>query len=132
MIISYLVTLLFNIFPPQEPRDISLYLLEFERIDNRVDVLVNDSIVFASGTIDHNPVLEGYAVFIGDYFDRKKGENEVIIRVYNGHEPYDEREDDAHWMIKFVLKHKDEVVDKIWESNEDNQIGLVNEFQYFF
>lgn len=101
------------------------YTLKFSRVDNLIEVIVNDSLVYSSGIIDNNPALDGgVAVFLNKYLTPK--EDKVIIRLYNGHPPYTEQ-DDMHWELECQLFKGDEEIEYIWEMADDNQIGLVFE-----
>lgn len=104
------------------------YTFIFDKIDNKVEILVNDSIVYTSGTIDNNPNLgKDFQIYLGNYLT--EDEDRVVLRVYNGHEPY-ENEEDQHWEIKYVLNQGSEEYDYVWEYADDNTIGLVFEEEY--
>ncbi|SNS59215.1 hypothetical protein SAMN05421640_0792 [Ekhidna lutea] len=106
------------------------YIVIFDRIDNSVEILVNDSIVYQSGIIDNNPFLgDTYKIPLSIYLTEKK--DEVIIRLYNGHPPYTEQSD-THWEIKYVIMNGDEQIDYFWDYADDNQVGLVFEEKYYF
>ncbi len=127
--LSKLLLTLFAFLPTSgETRETNDYTFIFDKIDNKVEILVNDSIVYTSGTIDNNPNLgDDYQIYIGNFLTKE--EDLVVLRVYNGHEPYQD-EEDPHWEIKYVLNQGDEEYDYVWEYADDNAIGLVFEEEY--
>lgn len=128
MLSKLLIILLPFCLGPNTEDQMNDFTFIFDKIDNKVEILVNDSIVYTSGTIDNNPNLEGdYEIYLGNFLT--KAEDIVLIRVYNGHEPY-ENEKDEHWEIKYVLNEGSAEYDYVWEYGDDNAIGLVFEEEY--
>ena len=106
------------------------HVIIFYRIDNSVEILVNDSIVYESGIIHNNPSLgDTYKIPLGIYLT--DAQDEVIIRVNNGVPP-NEEQNDTHWEIKYSIFNGDERIDYFWDYSDDNEIGLVFEERYFF
>lgn len=123
--ISFLLLFFFQPHSSQQEH----YYINFEKIDNRVDILVNDSLMYTSGTIDFNPDLtEVYSVYLGNFLTPKK--DKVVVRLYNGHEPY-ENEEDSSWELKYVLLKNEDLVDYVWESENDGRIGVVFEMTHY-
>lgn len=127
------ILLFFRLFLPfthtdlMEPKE--HYYIQFERIDNRADILVNDSLVYSSGTIDFNPELnELHSIYLGNFLTSEL--DKVVVRIYNGHEPYLD-EDDKHWEIKYVLLENEDLVDYVWEYEDDGTIGVVFEMIHY-
>lgn len=91
---------------------------------------MNDSLVFTSGIIDHNPNLEDkFSCNISNWLTN--GKDEVIIRLYNAYEPYNVDQNDQHWEIEYVL-HKGKLeFDFMWDSKDDYRQGLVFEEKYY-
>lgn len=105
------------------------YTIVFDRIDNKVEVMVNDSLVFSSGIIDNNPDLKSdYKVYLGNYLTESK--DEVIIRLYNGFEPYQDQ-DDKHWEIQYVILKGEEEYEYMWDYEDDYRLGIVFEEKYY-
>ena len=85
--------------------------------------------MYTSGTIDFNPDLtEVYSVYLGNFLTPKK--DKVVVRLYNGHEPY-ENEEDSSWELKYVLLKNEDLVDYVWESENDGRIGVVFEMTHY-
>ena len=105
-------------------------LVSFSKIDNKVTISVNDSLVYDSGTVDFNQQLNNnLSVQLGNYLT--KGRDKVIIRLYNGHEPYLKDEEDKHWEIEYQIIKNGVEIDLMWDMGDDNKKGLVFEEKYF-
>lgn len=105
------------------------FTIAFDRIDNLAEIVVNDSLIYSSGAIDFNPDLEGsITVYLGSFLTNKK--DKVVIKLYNGHEPY-QVQDDSHWELKYVIFRGDEEYETVWEYADDRKIGLVFEEVYY-
>ncbi len=106
------------------------YQLEFIQVDNKVEVLVNDSLIYTSNTLDNNPNIEGgLEVNLRPYLTNNR--DEVIVKLYNGHEPYNKDEDDKHWEIEYSLWLNQTEYDLMWNEGDDNRTGLVSEEKYY-
>lgn len=102
------------------------YILAFNKVDNKVDVFINDSLIYTSGFIGYSPELD-LQVDFGQFI---KNGNEVLrIELYNGYEPYDDQIDPL-WEVRYDLIIEGEIVDFIHEYGDDNGIGKVFETQY--
>ncbi len=107
------------------------YTFAFYKIDNKVNIIINDSLVFTSGEFDQNPDLEGNFTsnitrFLTDEQD------EVTIQLYNGFEPYPKDQKDQHWEIEYSLFKNGEEIDLMWNEGDDFKTGLVFEAKYYF
>ncbi len=119
-------TLLFMQNPDYKEKD---YLIRFHRIDNKVDIIVNDSLVYTSGVIDSNPDFKGEkTLYLGSYLTNEV--DEVVIKVYNGRKPYIVK--DKHWEIEYVIEKKGIEYEYMWDEGNNNEVGLVFEEKHFF
>lgn len=129
IIMTALLLLLSLIFLFQKQTDI--YIISFYQIDNKVEIIINDSIIYSSGEVDRNPDFEGLlTVNISKHLTRPK--NEVIVRLYNGFEPYPEDEKDKHWEIEYSILKNEQEIDFMWNEGDDFRNGLVFEERYLF
>lgn len=104
----------------------SKYILAFAKVDNTVNVYVNDSLIYTSGFIGHSPELDlkvDLGQFIADAEDR------IRIELFNGYPPYDDQIDPL-WEVRYDLIINGEIVDFIHEYADDNGIGKVYENEY--
>lgn len=102
------------------------YILALSKIDNSVNVYIEDSLVFASGTIHESPEVD----FQLDLTQFIKDESETLrIELFNGVEPYNSQID-PYWEIRYDLIIDGEIVDFVHEYGDDNGIGLVYENSY--
>ena len=102
------------------------YLLAISEIDNRVNVLVNDSLIFDSGTIHNSPEVN-FKIDLTPYVIT--GDEEVKLKLLNGLEPY-EPQADAQWEVRYDLIVDGEIVDFVHEYDDDGRIGEVFETTY--
>ncbi|MEP5614123.1 MAG: hypothetical protein ABJP45_17860 [Cyclobacteriaceae bacterium] len=109
-----------------ESSDNGSYYLEFEKIDNRVEVFLGDSLIYNSGIIRKNPKLE-IQVFIDDAL--LEDSNELTVKLINGLDGANHG-DDIHWEIKYYLFKGDEVIDWVWDDADDGRVGVVLEETY--
>lgn len=119
-IISFLI-LSFTSFDSR-PKNYSLLI---EKIDNRVEVLLGDSIIYNSGVIDFNPELD-FRLNLDSY---KVESNKLTIRLFNG-SPGRSSDSDPHWELRYLLYKGDEVVEYEWQQEDDYQTGMVFEVTY--
>ncbi|MEP1094352.1 MAG: hypothetical protein ABJG78_04545 [Cyclobacteriaceae bacterium] len=103
------------------------YHIEFERIDNRVEVWVGDSLVYNSGIIRRNPKDLGIKVYIDDLLLEKS--NELTVKLINGLDGAKDG-DDIHWEVKYVVFKGDELYEYLWEEADDGRVGVVIEETY--
>lgn len=102
------------------------YLLSFTQIDNSVNVYMDDSLIFTSGTIHSSPEIDfeiDFTQFVTD------GSETLRIELYNGVEPYDQQVDPL-WGVRYDLIIKGKIVDFVHEFGDDNAIGKVYESSY--
>ncbi|WP_421872928.1 hypothetical protein [Marinoscillum sp.] len=126
MWLTLFVTLGLFTNPQQDYKTID-YVIAFYRIDNQVDIIVNDSLVYTTGVIDHNPDFKGeFTYYIGNHLTDQ--EDQVTVRLYNGRPPYDIK--DKHWEIEYVLKKNGKEFDYMWDEGDNNEVGLVFEEKY--
>jgi len=117
------------IIPLKSEVDHRDYTVVFEKIDNRVELYVNDSLVFDSKSIDGNPELgKTMSVFLGHYLT--PNDDLIKVKLYNGFEPY-QTQDDAHWEIRYMVLEGEEEYDYFWDFGDNNQIGLVLEENFY-
>lgn len=103
----------------QEPT----YRLEFDKIDNRVEVFIGDSLIFDSGIIKSNPnLLIEYKV--DDEF--LKYSKNLTVKLINGKEGVRDG-DDIHWEIRYYLYKNQKIIDSHWEFADDGKAGVVFE-----
>lgn len=106
------------------------YVFVFNKIDNKVEIIINDSLVYDSGTLNHNPELKGlYNYDISKHLTRER--NEVIVRLYNGFAPYPKHQKDKHWEIEYSLFKNGKEYDLMWDVGDDYRTGLVFEEKYY-
>ncbi len=124
-----LIQFLLSFFIDQPKTEEFDYTFRFSKIDNMVQITVNDDLVYTSGVVDHNPDLDGaYSVYISKYLT--SGEDKVIIRLFNGYEPYN-TQDDKHWELEYQLLKDGKEYEYVWEYADDNKLGLVFEETYY-
>lgn len=104
------------------------YHIEFEKIDNRVEVYVGDSLIYNSGIIRKNPKNLGIWVDIDDTL-LEEYSNELTIKLINGMDGSKDG-DDLHWEIKFILFKGDDLYEYLWEDADDGRAGVVIEETY--
>lgn len=102
------------------------YKIVFRKIDNRVLVHVDDSLIYDSGTLGGNPDL-AIEIFLTKYV--VMGKNEIRIDGYNGVEPYNQA--DSHWELVYDIFINDEIVDFVREANDKGDVGKVFEEIHF-
>jgi hypothetical protein len=102
------------------------YMLSLEKVDNKVEVLVNDSLVYSTGVMEGNKEL-GLKVKLNPWL--APGENQIKVRLYNGSDVLIEQRD-KHWEVRYELYRDDEPIDYIWEKGDDFKIGLTFEKSY--
>ena len=106
------------------------YTFAFYKIDNKVEIIVNDSLIYSTGEMKGNPDLEGNLTYkVGHLLTQ--GRDEVIVRLYNGHEPYSPDKKDQHWEIEYSLFKNGKEYDLMWDEGDDYKTGLVFEETYF-
>ncbi len=119
-----LIVFLFSQFVAQET---NTFTLTFEKIDNRVEVLVEDSLIYNSGLIEGNPELT-FKVDVTKHL--VKGLNKLTIRVFNGSE-YLPDQDDSHWEIRYEINQNGKLFDYIWDDGDEKVIGKVFEMTHY-
>ncbi|MEQ9402704.1 MAG: hypothetical protein RIM99_03885 [Cyclobacteriaceae bacterium] len=102
------------------------YILAISKIDNNVNVYVEDSLIFTSGTIHNSPEVD-FQIDLSQFI--KDGSETLRIELLNGVEPYDQQID-PYWEIMYDLIIDGEIVDFIHEYDDDNAIGKVYENSY--
>lgn len=102
------------------------YLLSISEVDNSVNVYVEDSLIFASGTIHSSPEVD-FSIDFTDFI--KDGSETLKIELFNGVEPF-EPQVDPLWEIRYDLLINGEIVDFVHEFGDDNTIGKAFEIQY--
>lgn len=109
----------------------SNYSITFLKIDNKAELIINDSIIYSSGVIDDNPDLnELYSkIYFGNYLTPAR--DEVIIRLYNAKKPYKVDQNDKHWEIEYVIYKDEKEFEYMWDSEDDYAQGLVFEEKYY-
>ncbi|MFT4737622.1 MAG: hypothetical protein ACI8QD_000744 [Cyclobacteriaceae bacterium] len=114
-------TLLF--IQPEYPYELSL---NFEKIDNQVNILVDDTLVYTSGVIDDNPELE-LSVDLKQYISANS--KAFTIQLING-DPENPYMEDLHWEIRFEVMKDNQPVDFVWEFADDAETGEVLSLTY--
>ena len=91
--------------------------IAFYNIDNEARVLVNDSLIFDSGIINNNPVLD---LEVGLLESLRKGKNLVKVELRN-------RDCDSceptPWGIRYELIEDGEVVDFVHQNSTNEDLG---------
>ena len=100
--------------------DDSFYMI-FSKIDNRVVVQMDDSVIYDSKTIGGNPDLN-LRVDLMDFYNL--GMYSLKVDLYNGVEPYDPQMD-SDWRIVYDIYRGTELIEFIAESGSDGRVGLV-------
>lgn len=114
---------------PAETKDD--YTFAFYKIDNKVEIIVNDSLIYSTEEMKGNPDLEGKLTYsIGHLLT--EGRDEVIVRLYNGYAPYPEEKKDQHWEIEYSILKNGQEYDLMWDEGNDYKTGLVFEEVYYF
>ncbi|MEO1256049.1 MAG: hypothetical protein AAFY41_14360 [Bacteroidota bacterium] len=98
----------------------------FNKINNKVKVYVDDSLIYESETYLAKYEVQN-SVDISPYIIN--GSEVLKIELYNGTEPYEEL-DDPKWEIMFDVILDGEVVDFVSESIRENKVGKVYEMTY--
>lgn len=94
--------------------------ITFYKIDNRVKVYVNDTVVYNSKVYDGNPDLK-LDVDIEKHL--KIGFNRLRVELYNGYEENDFKAD-RNWEIRYEIFNDEESVDYMHELSKDGAEGL--------
>ncbi len=103
-----------------------VYRIIFRKIDNKVLLHVEDSLIYDSGTIAGNPDLE-VEIFLTEYVEA--GKIEIRVDGYNGVEPYNQA--DSHWEIVYDIFKNDEIIEFVREASDRGEVGKVfEEFHY--
>ena len=108
---------------PEYPYELSL---NFEKIDNQVNILIDDTLVYTSGVIDDNPELE-LSVDLKQFIDSNS--KAFTIQLING-DPENPYVEDLHWEIRFEVMKDDQPVDFVWEFADDAETGEVLSLTY--
>lgn len=103
------------------------YHIEFERIDNRVEVFIGDSLIYNSGIIRRNPKNLGIWVDIEDPL--LEYSKELTIKLINGMDGTRDG-DDIHWEIKYAIYQGDDLIYWEWVDADDGKAGVVVEETY--
>ena len=101
-------------------------MLIFNKIDNTVNIFINDSMIFTSGLISDNPELD-LRVDLTPFII--EGSEKLRIELYNGQEPYDDQID-PYWEVRYDLILSDELADFDHAFEKNNAIGLVYTNEY--
>lgn len=123
-----IVLLLHSIYPTSHSDQSKDYSFVFDRVDNRVEILVNDSVIYDSGTIIDPSSFYGKKVSLGAYL--KYASNKVVVRLYNGAEPYRDQID-QEWQLKYRLLEGETEFEHYREKGKDYKIGLILEEKYY-
>lgn len=102
------------------------YIVALSKIDNNVNIYIEDSLIFKSGTIHDSPEVD-FQVDFSDYI--KDGTETLKIELWNGVEPYNEQIDPL-WEVMYDLVIDGEIVDFVHEYGDDNALGVVYENSY--
>lgn len=100
--------------------------IDFSLIDNQVKIFVDDSLIFDSEFIHNDDVFIDVTVDIGKHCPN--GNETLKINAFNGKEPFIDF--DQYWGIRYELVLGGEVVDFVFEHNDDGQLGQVFEKEY--
>jgi len=125
LFISYLSLSSLFTSTPEATRE--SYHLEFERIDNRVEVWVGDSLIYNSGIVRQNPKDLGIKVYIDDLLLEES--NELTVKLINGLDGAKDG-DDIHWEVKYILFKGEKLYEYLWEEADDGRVGVVIEETY--
>jgi len=117
-----------NLETPSESNKIieSEHMFVFTKIDNKVDVFINDSLIFSSGLILNSPELEvrvDLTPFIEDGSERLK------LQLYNGQEPYTDQLDPS-WELRYDLILNGQIADFDHLTEKNNALGMVYQTTY--
>ena len=126
MVLSIVLAYLASLLPLNEKPSAS-YSIEFEKIDNRAEVYLGDSLIYNSGIVRQNPDMLIRINIESNLI--KKGNKNLTVKLINGLDGA-KQGDDIHWEIKYFLLKGDEVVDFIWFDGDDGQVGVVFEETY--
>lgn len=97
------------------------YHIEFEKIDNRVEVYMGDSLIYDSGIIRKNPKLAIWVDIDDSLLDYSK---ELTIKLINGMEGVRDG-DDIHWEVEYYVFQGEEVLYWEWLDSDDGKAGVV-------
>ncbi len=103
------------------------YHIEFEKIDNRVEVYMGDSLIYDSGIIRKNPKNLQIWVDIDDSL--LEYSNELTIKLFNAMEGVPDGAD-IHWEVKYSIFEGEEVIYWEWYDSNDGKSGIVMEETY--
>lgn len=103
------------------------YILEFSKVDNRINVYINDKLYYEGKEIDGNPEL-GLEVSLNAGL--QKGNNTIKVDVFNGSSltPYIE---DKHWEIRYELMVDGESFEFVHEWGNDGVKGLAHSSEFY-
>lgn len=126
LVYSIILSAFSSLFTPAQ--DLPDYKFLFEKIDNKAQIFIGDSLVYSSDTIELNPDL-AIEVYIFDY-DKRDGD--LIVKVFNGGRADVAVLEDTHWEVRYELFKEGQSIDYVWEMSRDleEKLGLVYEKSY--
>ncbi|MFY0608072.1 MAG: hypothetical protein JXR10_15235 [Cyclobacteriaceae bacterium] len=102
------------------------YRLVFSKIDNKVNVYIDDELIYTSEAIHKNPELD-IEIDLTPYI--KAPMSILKIDLFNGEEPYHDQLDPA-WEVRYEIFYGAELLDFIHEIDDNNLLGKVLEISY--
>lgn len=117
----------FSLTPPESVAQTNgSYRIVFEKIDNRVEVFIGDSLIYNSGIVRQNPKMELWVNIDDSLLEYS---NQLTIKLINGAEGTPDGVD-IHWEIKFYIYKGDELIEWDWNDADDGKAGVVFEETY--
>lgn len=90
-------------------------------IDNRVKIMVDDSVCFDSKTVHDSPEVNASINLTPLITHQSKN---ITIELYNGEEPYNDQIDPL-WEVRYEYIVDGEVLDFVHDHSNDNALGIV-------
>jgi len=111
---------------PPDRQNTDRRYIRFYKIDNKINVYVNDSLIYESKTFDGNPDLK-IDVDLEDHL--VKGANLVKVELYNGYEDNDYKKD-RFWEIRYEMFNNEESIDYMHQFSSNGAAGLAFDYSH--
>ncbi|MEQ8882298.1 MAG: hypothetical protein RLO17_04395 [Cyclobacteriaceae bacterium] len=103
------------------------YYVLFRKIDNRVNIYMEDSLIYQSKLIDGNPEDLNLKVDISEHL--RQGPNKLRVELINGSgEGFFEK--DSYWEIFYEIFKNEDPIDYMSEKSSNGTTGLVFSFTH--
>jgi len=123
---TYILLLVAQFNQLSDPIQDDFYHLEFDKIDNRVEVFLGDSLIFNSGINRGNRPVQMRVDIPNSLLDYSKELTVKLINAMEGVPPGV----DIHWEIRYYLIKGGNLIDSKWTDADDGRVGVVFEKKY--